>query len=177
VAGFSRPATSLRAVERVQVSAKADYGVRALIELAAERKGHSTEDSRRPLKGEQLAASQQLPAKFLEAILAELRQAGLVHSRRGADGGYWLARPPNEITVADIMRVTDGPLASVRGQLPETVFYRGAAERLSEVWVAVRASLRDVLERVTLADLVDGRLPAHVRAMAADPDAWVSHLP
>jgi Rrf2 family protein len=164
----------------MQVSAKADYGVRALIELAAAsgaRPEPSTDQLRRPLKGEQLAASQQLPTKFLEAILAELRQAGLVHSRRGAEGGYWLARPPEEITVADIMRVTDGPLASVRGQLPETVFYRGSAERLSEVWVAVRASLRDVLERVTLADLVDGRLPAHVRAMAADPDAWVSHLP
>jgi len=167
----------------MQISAKADYGVRALIELAAGAGPRSDGDpdpgpdgSRRPMKGEQLAAAQQLPAKFLEAILAELRQAGLVHSRRGAEGGYWLARAPADITVADIMRATDGPLASVRGQLPETVFYRGSAERLSEVWVAVRASLRDVLERVTLADLVDGQLPQQIRAMAADPDAWVSHL-
>ncbi len=159
----------------MQVSAQAEYAVRALVELAGA--AADADGAPAPLKGEQLAGAQRLPPKFLEAILAELRQAGLVCSRRGADGGYWLARPASEITVADVMRATDGPLASVRGQRPETIFYHGAAERLSEVWVAVRASLRDVLERVTLADVVEGRLPEHVRAMAADPDAWVSHLP
>ncbi len=156
----------------MQISAKADYGIRALIELAAA----GSQGAAAPRKGDQLAAAQQLPAKFLEAILAELRQAGLLNSRRGADGGYWLARAPEDISVADVMRATDGPLASVRGQRPEGIAYHGPAERLSDVWVAVRASLRDVLEQVTLADLVDGELPEHVRAMVADPDAWTSHL-
>ena len=111
----------------MQISAKADYAVRALIELAAQGGG--------PVKGERLAAAQQIPAKFLEAILAQLRQAGLLQSRRGAEGGYWLARPASEISLADIIRAADGPLASVRGQRPETVSYEGAARRLTEVWV------------------------------------------
>ena len=147
----------------MQISAKADYAVRALTELAAQGVG--------PVKGERLAAAQQIPPKFLEAILAQLRQARLLQSRRGSDGGYWLARPPAEISLADIIRVVDGPLASVRGRRPETVSYEGAAHRLTEVWVALRASLRTVLEVVTLQHLLDGELPPEVRYLAADPEA------
>ena len=147
----------------MQISAKADYAVRALIELAARDGG--------PVKGDQLATAQQIPPKFLEAILAQLRQARLVHSRRGAEGGYWLARPAAEIRLAEIIRAVDGPLASVRGRRPETVAYHGAATRLTQVWVAVRASLRVVLEEVTLEDVVTGSLPPDVRALAADPAA------
>jgi Rrf2 family protein len=148
----------------VQISAKADYAIRALAELAAAGGG--------PVKGERLANSQQIPAKFLENILSELRHAGLLFSQRGAEGGYWLARPAAEITLADIIRAVDGPLANVRGQRPEMVDYEGAAKRLSEVWIAVRANLRLVLERVTLADLVDGPLPEAVMELALNPDAW-----
>jgi Rrf2 family protein len=148
----------------VQISAKADYAIRALAELAAAGGG--------PVKGERLANSQQIPAKFLENILSELRHAGLLFSQRGAEGGYWLARPAAEITLADIIRAVDGPLANVRGQRPEMVDYEGAAKRLSEVWIAVRANLRLVLERVTLADLVDGPLPDSVMELALNPDAW-----
>ena len=119
----------------MQISAKSDYAVRALAELAAAGGG--------PVKGDRLAAAQQIPPKFLEAILAQLRHAGLVQSRRGAEGGYWLARPPEPRSrLADIIRAVDGPLASVRGQRPETVTYDGPARRLTEVWVALRASLR-----------------------------------
>ena len=151
----------------MQVSAKIEYAVRALVQLAAEGGG--------PVKGEKLAEAQQIPPKFLESILAQLRHDGLLTSRRGGDGGYWLARPATEITVADVMRATEGPLARVRGLPPETVYYQGAAARLSEVWIAVRASLRDVLEQVTLADLVAGRLPETVTDLIADPEARVPH--
>jgi Rrf2 family protein len=147
----------------VQISAKADYAVRALTELAASGGG--------PVKGERLAEAQQIPPKFLEAILAQLRQANLLQSRRGSDGGYWLARAPAEISLADIIRVADGPLARVRGERPETVSYEGAARRLTEVWVALRASLRTVLEVVTLQDLLEGALPPEIRALASDPSA------
>jgi Rrf2 family protein len=151
----------------VQVSAKADYAVRALAELAAEGGG--------PVKGERLATAQRIPSKFLENILSELRHAGILFSQRGAEGGYWLARPASEITVAAIIRAVDGPLANVRGQRPEMIDYEGAAKRLSEVWIAVRASLRAVLEGVTLADLVDGPLPPSVLDLALDPEAWQPH--
>jgi Rrf2 family protein len=127
-----------------------------------------------PVKGEQLAGAQQIPPKFLEAILAQLRQAGLLHSRRGADGGYWLARDAKDISLADIIRAADGPLARVRGRRPETVSYEGSARRLTEVWVALRASLRTVLETVTLQDMLDDSLPPEVRAMADDPSAKLS---
>ena len=147
----------------MQISAKADYAVRGLVELAASGGG--------PVKGERLAAAQQIPPKFLEAILAQLRQAGLLHSRRGSDGGYWLARPAADITMADIIRAADGPLARVRGERPERVSYEGSARRLTEVWVAVRASMRRVLEVVTLQDLLDGQLPEPVQALASDPEA------
>lgn len=147
----------------VHIPAKVDYGMRALLALAASD-GMAT--------GEALATAQELPAKFLGAILTDLRRAGLVTSQRGPDAGYRLARPASEITVADVMRALDGPLAEVRGLRPEMTEYHGAAEHLQEVWVAVRASLRSVLERVTLADVVAGRLPGPVARLTADPDAW-----
>ena len=151
----------------VRVSAKADYAVRAAVELAAAGDG--------PLKGDRIAEAQGIPSNFLENILVDLRNAGLVASRRGADGGYWLARPADEVTLADVIRAVDGPLANVRGVRSEQVEYAGKAEPLRDVWVAVRASLRAVLEGVTLADLATGELPEHVRALAADPDAWAPH--
>jgi Rrf2 family protein len=151
----------------VRVSAKADYAIRAAVELAAAGDG--------PIKGDRVAQAQEIPPNFLENIFGDLRNAGLVASRRGADGGYWLARPADEISLADVIRAVDGPLANVRGVRSEQVSYRGSAEQLREVWVAVRASLRGVLEQVTLADVVKGELPASVRALAADPDAWAPH--
>ena len=128
-----------------------------------------------PVKGDRIASAQNIPVKYLENILSELRQAGLIRSLRGAEGGYWLARPANEITVADVIRAVDGPLANVRGMRPEDAEYEGAAEALRDVWVAMRAALRSVLERVTLADLTAGSLPASVRKLTADPDAWSPH--
>jgi Rrf2 family protein len=151
----------------VRVSAKADYAIRAAVELAAAGPG--------PVKGDRIATAQAIPPNFLENILADLRNAGLIVSKRGAEGGYWLARPADEITLADVIRAVDGPLANVRGLRSEQVVYEGSAERLRDVWVAVRASLRAVLERVTLADLARGELPASVEALAADPDAWAPH--
>jgi Rrf2 family protein len=152
----------------VRVSAKADYAVRAALELAlAQGSG--------PVKGERLAQGQAIPIKFLENILSELRHAGLVQSQRGAEGGYWLARPAEQITVAEILRAVEGPLANVRGVRPEEVEYEGAAEHLREVWIAVRASLRAVLESATLADLVRGELPEAVERLARDPDSWRPH--
>jgi Rrf2 family protein len=149
----------------VRISAKADYAVRAAIELAAA-------GTERPTKGDTVAQAQGIPLKFLENILADMRHAGLVTSRRGAEGGYWLARPAEEITVADIIRAVEGPLASVRGGRPEDVDYAGTAEPLQRVWIAVRASLRRVVEEVTLADLAAGKLPGPVRRIVADPGAW-----
>jgi len=152
----------------MRVSAKVDYAVRAGVELAAAAAGE-------PVKGERIAQAQQIPLKFLENILLELKHAGLVHSQRGAEGGYWLARPPDEISLADVIRAVEGPIANVRGLRPEQVEYGGAAEPLREVWIAVRASLRGVLETVTLADLAAGRLPDEVARIAADPEAWLPH--
>ena len=153
----------------MRVSAKTDYALRAAVELAAAA-GDGT-----PVKGERLATSQSIPLRFLENILLQMRHAGLIESRRGADGGYKLARPPEEITLADVIRAIDGPLAGVSGQRPETLDFKGTSEPLREVWVAVRASLRSVLEQVTLADVAAGELPASVRALTESPDAWVSH--
>ena len=150
----------------MHVSAKADYAVRAAIELAAAADG--------PVKGERIAEAQQIPIKFLENILSDLRHAGYVQSQRGAEGGYWLAAPADAITLADIIRAVDGPLANVRGARPESVSYGGSASHLVEVWIAVRVALRGVLERVTLADLVAGVLPASVRELIGHTDAWVS---
>jgi len=152
----------------MRVSAKVDYAVRAGAELAAAAGSG-------PVKGERIAQAQEIPLKFLENILLDLKHAGLVQSQRGAEGGYWLAQPPEEIAVADIIRAVEAPIANVRGSRPEQVEYGGAAEQLRDVWVAVRANLRAVLETVTLADLAAGRLPDEVAAIAADPDAWQPH--
>ncbi|HEY3185462.1 MAG TPA: Rrf2 family transcriptional regulator [Gaiellaceae bacterium] len=151
----------------MRVSAKADYAIRAVVELAAAGSG--------PVKGERIAQAQEIPLKFLENIMSDLRQAGIVGSRRGAEGGYWLARPADEINLAQVIRAVEGPLANVRGRRSESVEYHGSAERLREVWVAVRASLRNVLEIVTVADVAAGALPPSVEALAADPDAWAPH--
>jgi Rrf2 family protein len=151
---------------RVRVSAKADYAVRAVVELAAAGEG--------PVKAERISQAQDIPLKFLESIMGDLRNAALVRSQRGVEGGYWLARPAAEITVAQVIRAVDGPLANVRGFRPEEVSYRGSSERLREVWIAVRANLRSVLETVTVADVATGDLPQHVEALAADPDAWAA---
>jgi Rrf2 family protein len=150
----------------MRISARADYAVRAAAELAAAGGG--------PLKGEQMATAQGIPPKFLENILGDLRHARLVRSQRGADGGYWLARPAAEITVADIVRAVEGPLAMVRGEPPELVPYTGPAEPLQQVWIAVRNNLRAVVEHVTLADVATGRLPTQVAKLADDPDAWIT---
>jgi Rrf2 family protein len=151
----------------MRVSAKVDYAVRAGAELAAAADG--------PVKGERIAQPQEIPLKFLENILLDLKHAGLVQSQRGAEGGYWLARPPEEIALADIIRAVEGPIANVRGARPEQVEYSGAAEPLRDAWIAVRANLRSVLENVTLADLAAGRLPDEVARIAADPEAWLPH--
>jgi Rrf2 family protein len=150
----------------VQISAKTDYAVRALLFLA----------SRSPdlVKVDVLTEQQGLPRKFVEAILSELRRAGLVRSQRGADGGYALARPATEITIGAVIRVVDGPLAEVRGLRPHETVYTGVAQHLPDVWVAMRASLRTVLDETTLQAVLTGNLPAHVQKMAQDPDAWLS---
>jgi Rrf2 family protein len=153
----------------MRISAKADYAVRAAAELAA------AASEGRPVKGEQLAAAQGIPPKFLENILADLRNAGLVSTRRGADGGYALTRVPSEISVAEVLRAVEGPLAAVQGSRPEGLHYQGAAARLPEVWVALRANLRAVLERVTLADLAAGTLPESVATLTTTADAWQPH--
>lgn len=153
----------------VRITAKADYAVRAAVELAA------AEKTGKPVKGEQLAGAQGIPQNFLENILTELRRAGIIRTRRGADGGYQLARPADEVSVADVLRAVEGPLAAVQGIRPDELSYGGAAERLPEVWVALRASLRDVLEHVTLADVAKGRLPAAVKDRTRAKDAWRAH--
>ncbi len=151
----------------MRISARADYALRAAAELAAAGGG--------PVKGDALAAAQAIPAKFLENILADLRHARLVRSQRGSEGGYWLARPAEEINLAQVIRAVDGPLASVRGERSEELDYTGSAAPLRDVWIAVRASLRGVLEDATLAGVVAGDLPQAVEALARDPDAWRSH--
>ena len=151
----------------MRVSAKADYAIRAAVELAAAGDG--------PVKGDRVAKAQGIPPNFLENILADLRNAGIVMSRRGAEGGYWLARPADEVSLADVIRAVDGPLANVRGVRSDQLEYEGSAASLRDVWIAVRASLRGVLEQVSLADVVRGELPDHVRQLAADPDAWAPH--
>jgi len=140
-----------------------------MLELASAQAANSSS----LVTAEAIAEAQQLPTKFLEGILRQLRMGGLVESHRGAEGGYRLARPATSISVADVMRVLDGPLAEVRGLKPEDTAYRGASENLRDVWVGVRASMRRVLERVTLADLLLGKLPRDVQRMLDDPDAWV----
>ncbi|HEX4345318.1 MAG TPA: Rrf2 family transcriptional regulator [Solirubrobacteraceae bacterium] len=153
----------------MRVSAKVDYAVRAAVELAA---AQAAQEQPRPVKADTLARAQEIPLKFLENILQGLRQAGLVESRRGPDGGHLLARPAAEVTLADVIRAIDGPLAGVGGRRPEDLHYGGSAEPMRDVWIAVRASLRRVLEEVTLADVAAGGLPASVTALTEDPGAW-----
>ncbi len=149
----------------MRISARADYALRAAAELAAADGG--------PVKGDALAAAQSIPGKFLENILADLRHARLVRSQRGSDGGYWLAQPAEAITLADVIRAVEGPLAAVRGEAPEDVEYPGPAKDLQDIWIAVRASVRAVVEHVTLADLASGNLPPEIRALGQDPDARI----
>ena len=150
----------------MRVSAKADYAVRALVELAA-----ADASEQAPAKGELIAAAQAIPMRFLENILAELRVHGLVHSRRGSDGGYWLAQAPDEITLAEVIRAVEGPLATVRGEAPDEIEYPGGCEPLRDVWLALRANVRGVLESVTLADVVAAELPAPIPALSQRPEA------
>jgi Rrf2 family protein len=150
----------------MRISAKADYAVRAAVEMAAA--------GDEPVKGEKLAEAQDIPLQFLEHILLELKHARLVRARRGARGGYWLAQPPEEITLASVIRAVEGPLANIQDQAPEQTKYAGNAAQLSEVWIAVRASLRRVLENVTIADLRDGQIPSEVRELTRDQGAWVT---
>ena len=149
----------------MRVSAKVDYALRAAIELAA------LEDEW-PVKGERLASGQDIPLRFMENILGELRQAGIVQSKRGAEGGYLLARSPGEIALADVIRAVDGPLANIGGLRPDQLVYDGTAVPMKEVWVAVRAALRSVLETTTLADVAGGDLPTAITEVTADPDVW-----
>jgi len=151
----------------MRISAKADYAVRAAVELAA-----SPDD--RPIRAERIATNQEIPLNFLENILGELRHAGIVRSHRGADGGFRLARSADEVTVADIIRAVKGPLATVRGGPPEESAYDGSASALSRVWIAVRKNLREVVERVTIADIASGQLPSPIDKLADDPEAWVT---
>lgn len=147
----------------MNVPAKVDYAMRAILELAARE---------RPASGESLAESQNISAKFLFAILNDLRRAGLVISQRGADGGYRLSRTADQITVADVVRAIDGPIGLVRNIGPEATQYEGAAVHLTQVWVAARAGLRHVLEEIALADILDGSFGEGVNRLVADPDAW-----
>src|SRR5918993_1427457 len=154
----------------MQVSARADYALRAAAELA-----RAADEDVGPLKGERISEGQEIPKKFMENILLDLKHSGIVRTQRGAAGGYWLAPPAAEITLADIIRAVEGPLANVRGEYPEAVEYKGAAQPLTGVWIAVRANLRAVLETVTLADLVEGSLPDPIGELTQDPEAWIHH--
>jgi Rrf2 family protein len=149
----------------VRITAKVDYAVRAACELAAS--GGSG-----PMKGDAIATAQAIPVRFLESILAELRRSGIVGSQRGSEGGYWLARPADEVSVADVIRAVEGPLADVHGAPPEEAGYEGAARELQRVWIATRVALREVLEATTLADIAAGALPALVAELAGRPDGW-----
>lgn len=148
----------------MQISARGDYAVRAALSLAAAHPAL--------MSAQAIAAEQAMPRKFLEAVLADLRRAGIVRAQRGAEGGYTLALPPRDVTVGAILRAVDGPLAGVRGLRPEETTYQGAAANLPDLWVAVRAAVRDVVDEVSLAELVSGKMPAHVRKLTTRPDAW-----
>ncbi len=149
----------------MHVTAKADYAVRAVVELAG-----SSQES--PRKVDQVAQAQSIPVSFLENILTQLRSSGIVRSQRGPEGGYWLAQPAEEVTLANIIRAVEGPLVGVRGQRPEEIEYIGSAEALQSVWIALRANLRKVLENVTVADVAAGRLPKEVLALTRQEEAW-----
>ena len=148
----------------MRISAKVDYAMRAALELAAA--------GGEPIKGEAIADAQDIPLKFLENILGELKHTGIVASRRGAQGGYWLAKDAGEVSLADIVRAVEGPLATVRGQGPESLTYKGEAEPLQKVWIALRANIREVMEDTSLADVVGGKLPSEVRELSEPAEAW-----
>src|SRR3984893_5570042 len=150
---------------RMHVTAKADYAVRAVVELA-----HSKQDS--PRKVDEVAQAQGIPVSFLENILTQLRSSGIVRSQRGPEGGYWLAQPAEEVNLAQIIRAVEGPLVGVRGQRPEEIEYVGSAESLQQVWIALRANLRKVLENVTVAQVAAGKLPKEVVALTRQEEAW-----
>ena len=151
----------------MHVTAKADYAVRAVVELV-----DSGPDS--PRKVDDVAKAQGIPLSFLENILTQLRSAGIVRSQRGPEGGYWLARPARELSLADVIRAVEGPLVGVRGQRPEEVEYSGSAESLTQVWIALRANLRKVLEQVTVADVAAGKLPKAVVTLTRKEEAWLT---
>lgn len=151
----------------MRISARADYAVRAALQLAASR-----DDG--PLKAEAIADAQDIPRKFLESILNDMRRGGLVLSRRGGNGGYRLARPAPSISIADVIRTVDGPLVSVRGVRPPELSYTGPAETLLPLWIALRSNVREILEGVSLADVASARLPADIDALSNVPDAWVN---
>jgi Rrf2 family protein len=148
----------------VQISARSEYALRAALQLAVAYPA--------TLSAVQLAAGQELPRKFLETILSDLRRGRVIHSVRGSEGGYRLAHPPLETSVADVLRAVDGPLATVRGHRPEDTRYTGSSQHLPTLWVAVRAAVRNVLDEVSLSQLVTGDLPPGVRDLAAIADAW-----
>lgn len=149
------------------MTAKVDYAVRALLELAASDPGRMTRD--------ELAAAQDIPPRYLEAVLSRLRQAGLVTGQRGSSGGYSLGRQADQISLAEVSRAVDGPLALVQGQRPERVTYAGTSQYLQELWIGLRAAVRSVMEGVTIADLLRGQLPPAVRSLVDDADAWQPH--
>lgn len=153
----------------MRISARVDYAVRAALELAAQYPA--------AVKAEPLASSQEISTSFLENILSDLRRAGIVVSQRGRDGGHTLARDPHEVTIADVMRVEVGNLADIHGQRPEDLHYPGAAANLTSVWVAARAAYRQVLEAVTLADVLGQQFPTHIDELLKQPDSWSSHWP
>lgn len=149
----------------MRVTARSDYAIRALLELAAA-------PGQAPVRAEAIAAAQAIPSKFLENLLGDLRRARLVTSQRGLAGGYRLGRPAITVTLADVIRAVDGPLADVRDEAPENLAYPGPARSLRDVWIALRASMRAVLEATTLADVAAGRLPPEVQRLLEDPAAW-----
>jgi Rrf2 family protein len=149
----------------MHVTAKADYAVRAVVELADSSQGS-------PRKVDEIAQAQSIPVSFLENILTQLRSSGIVRSQRGPEGGYWLAKPPEEVNLADIIRAVEGPLVGVRGQRPEEIQYSGSAESLQQVWIALRANLRKVLEHVTVAEVAAGTLPDDVLELTRQEEAW-----
>jgi Rrf2 family protein len=151
----------------MRISAKADYALRGVLEIAAAKSP--------PVKRDAIAKAQRIPVKFLETILGELKHAGIIASQRGAEGGYSLAKDPDEVTVADVIRVIDGPLAHIRDTRPESLDYTGVAEPLKEVFIALRVRMREVLESVTLADLVAGELPEEITTALEKPEAYQAH--
>jgi len=150
------------------VTAKADYAVRAVVELAGSSQAE-------PRKVDDIAKAQSIPVSFLENILTQLRSSGVVRSQRGPEGGYWLARPAEELDLAHVIRSVEGPLVGVRGQRPEEIEYSGSAESLQQVWIALRANLRKVLEETTVANVAEGKLPKAVESLTKADAAWEPH--